>query len=380
MSSQSNPLHPTFEGFVASTFDSLLLFEACLSGQLKHVPRRPHDRERRDLIKSSNVFIYEENVSGIKRWTDGVIWSPSRILGNFLIYRELDKPFRPGKKKGALNRKHRPTGGIGKADSASHLNLTGFGSSAPKDDLRGKDIESAWIGSLTNSYAFKAGGLVKKTISINFRGIPHHLVSYYNVADAAAGTLDTPSRRFDFRNISPRIELIIPQKFRVPPMDEVQYVSEENGDCSGLLVTMADTQLFTGAPNGYLPEPYPSQLTMLPQVLATCYTYHPQPQNLIEMDTFTLVQVPQSLPFTIPPSIGSSASSLVPSSISPVVPSSTTSPSYAPGPLGNYSLGQTSRFSMENDVHRTKPLHYPTRQKSGYELAQPTVLYQQTEK
>ena len=280
---------------------------------------------------------YAENVSGIKRWTDGVIWSPSRILGNFLIYRELDKPFRSGKKKRALNRKHRPTGGIGKADSASHLNITGFGSSTPKDDLRGKDIESAWIGSLTNSYAFKAGGLVKKTISINFRGVPHHLISYYNIADAAAGTLDTPSKRFDFRTISPRIELIVRQKFRVPPMDEAQFVAKENGDCSGLLVTMADTQSFTGASNGHLPELYPSQFTTLPQVHATCYTYHPQTQNRIEMDTFTLVQVAQSFPFTIPPSIGSSASSLVPSSISPVVPSSTTSPSHAPGPLGNGS-------------------------------------------
>lgn len=368
MSNQSNPLHPTFEGFVASTLDALLLFEACLSGQLNHVPRRPHDRERRDLIKSSNVFIYEENVSGIKRWTDGVIWSPSRILGNFLIYRELEKPFPPGTKKRALNRKQCPPGGIRKPESSSHLNLSGFGSSTAMDGLAIRDTESAWIGSLTDSYTFKAGGLVKKTISINFRGIPHHLVSYYNVADAAAGNLNTPSRSFDFRNISPRRELITSQKFRVPPIDDVQYGSDDDGGPSRLLAAMAHTQLFTGASNSDLPELCPFGLFMLPRVPASCdifpYTYHPQHQNLVVMDSFSLVHASQPLPYSIPPSIGSPAPPLLPKSISLAVPSSTASLSYAPSPQENYSLGPTFRFrssaGMEKDFRRTMSLHDPT--------------------
>lgn len=147
MTSHSNPLHPTFEGLVAPTFDSLLLFEACLSGQLDHVPRRPQERERQALIKSSCVFIYEEHVSGIKRWTDGIFWSPSRILGNFLVYRELEKPFPPGKKKQALKRKQCPPEGIGRAGSNSHLNLSGFDSSANMGKCRnqgdGKSID--WV-------------------------------------------------------------------------------------------------------------------------------------------------------------------------------------------------------------------------------------------
>ena len=101
----AGPLVPTFHGFVHNSMDGLILFEACLSGKLHHVPRRPHDRERSSLIKSGSIFIYEENASGIKRWTDGVAWSPSRILGNFLIYRELEKPFPPGEKKRAMKRK-----------------------------------------------------------------------------------------------------------------------------------------------------------------------------------------------------------------------------------------------------------------------------------
>lgn len=104
MSGGAGPLVPTFHGFVHNSMDGLVLFEACLSGKLHHVPRRPHDRERSSLIKSGSIFIYEENASGIKRWTDGVAWSPSRILGNFLIYRELEKPFPPGEKKRAMKR------------------------------------------------------------------------------------------------------------------------------------------------------------------------------------------------------------------------------------------------------------------------------------
>jgi len=96
---------PTWYGFVHTTHDALLVLEACLQGKLHHIPRRPHDRERGNIISSGNVFIYEENASGIKRWTDGVTWSPSRIMGNFLVYRELNEPFPAGEKKKAKKRK-----------------------------------------------------------------------------------------------------------------------------------------------------------------------------------------------------------------------------------------------------------------------------------
>lgn len=96
---------PTWQGFIHTTFDALIILEACLQGKLSHIPRRPHDRERPQIIVGGNVFIYEENASGIKRWTDGVTWSPSRIMGNFLVYRELSEPFPAGEKKKAKKRK-----------------------------------------------------------------------------------------------------------------------------------------------------------------------------------------------------------------------------------------------------------------------------------
>ncbi len=105
MSAANVALEPTWRGHVNTTMDALILFEACLLGRMNHVPRRPHDRERDSLIRSGNAFIYEEHSSGIKRWTDGYNWSPSRILNNFLIYRELEKAFRAPERRRRRSRR-----------------------------------------------------------------------------------------------------------------------------------------------------------------------------------------------------------------------------------------------------------------------------------
>lgn len=80
----------TFFGLIEGTADALRVFELCRRGKLGRVRRRLHEKERK-LIRSGSVFVFDEVESGIKRWTDGRLWSPSRILGNFLIYRELER-------------------------------------------------------------------------------------------------------------------------------------------------------------------------------------------------------------------------------------------------------------------------------------------------
>ncbi|KAH8683043.1 Gti1/Pac2 family-domain-containing protein, partial [Tricladium varicosporioides] len=221
----ASPLSPTFYGHIASTQDALLLFEACLSGALNHVARRPHDRERASLIKSGNVFIYEEHSSGIKRWTDGVPWSPSRILGNFLVYRELERPFPPGEKKRAMKRSKRSPG-ISKAtepygSSSSYSTATAVNSYLDSSsNSLSKETERSLIGSLVDSYGFKEEGLVKKTVSVTVGGVSHHLVSYYTVADVMNNKFSTPTKDPRFSHITPRADLVTKQNFRTP-IDEV---------------------------------------------------------------------------------------------------------------------------------------------------------------
>ncbi|KAI1268451.1 Gti1/Pac2 family-domain-containing protein [Xylariaceae sp. FL1019] len=226
------PLNPTFQGYIGSTMDALILFECCLSGRLLHVARRPHDRERNQLIKSGNVFIYEEHSSGIKRWTDGVPWSPSRILGNFLLYRELEKPFTPGEKKRALKKKS--DAGIVKnvsqnsrSNSISSFTNGHLGSDSSLNSTTGSDADRYLIGSLVDSYSFKDGGLIKKTISVAYRGVQHHLVSYYSIEDIKANRLITPSHTNSaVCTVVPRPSLISSGNFRAPVHDEEYTVMD----------------------------------------------------------------------------------------------------------------------------------------------------------
>ncbi|KPI44653.1 Global transcription regulator sge1 [Cyphellophora attinorum] len=224
MSTGGAALQPTFQGHVATTQDALILFEACLQGHLSHVPRRPHDRERNSLIRSGSVFIYEENASGIKRWTDGVTWSPSRILGNFLVYRELDKPFPPGEKKRAMKKQNRRPSRPGEPYPGAMGGGSENGSFGA--ERTPTETERQLIGSLIDSYGFKADGLVKKTMSVTVQGVTHHLVSYYNVNEVVAGQLRTPGQTDNLQYIRPRPELTSKQSFRSP--------LEDNEDVDGI--------------------------------------------------------------------------------------------------------------------------------------------------
>jgi hypothetical protein len=221
----TSALAATWHGHVATTRDALILFEACLNGMLHHVPRRPHDRERGNLIRSGSVFIYEENASGIKRWTDGVPWSPSRILGNFLLYRELEKPFPPGEKKRATKRDKRATRPgepypRASSDSSPSTPRTPIMGSSSKPEGSGVE-DRALIGSLVDSYPFKEHGLVKKTMSVVVHGVHHHLVSYYALSDVNNGVLVAPSKYPPFANVTPRQELISGQSFKAS-LDEAE--------------------------------------------------------------------------------------------------------------------------------------------------------------
>ncbi|KAF9975921.1 hypothetical protein BGZ65_008044, partial [Modicella reniformis] len=41
-------------------------------------------------VRSGSVYCFDEREAGMRRWTDGKSWSPSRVTGSFLTYRELD--------------------------------------------------------------------------------------------------------------------------------------------------------------------------------------------------------------------------------------------------------------------------------------------------
>lgn len=101
---------PTYLGHIKSAQDAILLLAACdlppnVTGSSsshsppiryqtepppRRVTRRLLDAERADLVASGCVFVWDEKEAGMKRWTDGRVWSASRVSGCFLTYRELE--------------------------------------------------------------------------------------------------------------------------------------------------------------------------------------------------------------------------------------------------------------------------------------------------
>lgn len=262
-----NVLTPTWRGMVMSTIDALKIIEACLTGVLMHTARRPHDREREHLIRSGNVFVYEESSSGIKRWTDGQNWSPSRILGNYLIYRELDKNFPPGDKKRAIKRKR---DGKPELQQNGQHNSGTPGAPTSLNDER----ERALLGSLIDSYPFKEGGLIKKTISIKWNNVMHHLVSYYSLEDARNHRLPFPNDDPKLAHLRPRPELIQLQDFRVPVEQEDPRFLDDRALLLGMLPhgsysstpNLERTLSLPHMANNMMPSPYGTNQYMSMQV------------------------------------------------------------------------------------------------------------------
>jgi hypothetical protein len=61
--------------------DAHTVFEAVRQGLLRPVTRRLNEVERSMYITSGAIFIWEESDDdlGLKRWTDGRVWSQSRM-------------------------------------------------------------------------------------------------------------------------------------------------------------------------------------------------------------------------------------------------------------------------------------------------------------
>jgi hypothetical protein len=226
----------------------MTIVEAALQGRLSHISRRPHDKERAEMLKSGTVLVYEENASGIRRWTDAVHWSPSRVMNNCLIYRQLVRALKPEEKRTALNpscgskrkRKESSTPSLTNPgdmplkgdDEYEHSTMETSGDSTPIESF-GKvyanfaqsltpEQQRRFCGSLIDSYEFKEGGLMKKTISVKYQGTHHHIISYYSLEDVVKGKLKRPCQDPNLADIQPRPDLLTGWK--------VSLEDEENKD------------------------------------------------------------------------------------------------------------------------------------------------------
>ncbi|KAF7356391.1 hypothetical protein MVEN_00971700 [Mycena venus] len=206
MSSSQPTAVPPFYGAVETTLNALRLIHAARQGLIPRITRRLDDAKRRTMIKSGAVFVFSVEESGIKRWTDGLLWSPSRIVGNFLIYREINKRTN---------------------SRGSHKNLypTDEPSRAlyvrPSSLARLHNALTVIAGLQTSEHGtFKPNGLIKKTITVTIEGSDFHLISYYTSADQHSGKLKRPTSRPDIMSLPMDPRLFRATNFRVPPKVE----------------------------------------------------------------------------------------------------------------------------------------------------------------
>jgi len=82
------PTHPRLR--IRDARDAQIVLEAVRLGVLQLVERRLNEGERNMFIRSGAVFVWEESDDeyGLKRWTDGRVWSQSRAREPFLFYEE----------------------------------------------------------------------------------------------------------------------------------------------------------------------------------------------------------------------------------------------------------------------------------------------------
>ncbi|KAG7444725.1 uncharacterized protein BT62DRAFT_829070, partial [Guyanagaster necrorhizus] len=198
-----------FYGYVETTVNALRLIHAARQGVIPRITRRLNDSERRDMIKSGSVFVFSVEESGIKRWTDGLLWSPSRIVGNFLVYREINE-------RASSRGSHRRSYGLEDTQARS---LTGHRTSPSQTSIGYKSCSPG--GTTGDHGAFKPNGLIKKTITVTIDGSDLHLISYYTSEDIRSGKLKRPSTRSDIMSLYMPPHLFRLTNFRVPPKIEI---------------------------------------------------------------------------------------------------------------------------------------------------------------
>ncbi|KAI9216580.1 gluconate transport inducer 1/Pac2, partial [Blastocladiella britannica] len=144
--------------------------EATHRGILPRTTRRLTSDEKSKAVYHGAIHVFVEGEAGIKRWTDKLHWSASRIAGQFLV--------------SDLTMMGPPSSTTARSSAAA----AAVTASATTSSAAGNSEELASESSLKPDtpmarkagYSIKGDGLVKRTLSLVYRGITHHLVSYYD--------------------------------------------------------------------------------------------------------------------------------------------------------------------------------------------------------
>ncbi|KAJ2351180.1 Global transcription regulator sge1 [Coemansia sp. RSA 2618] len=202
---------------VMSTRDALTIFEACRRGILPRIVRRLTESERQQ-INEGTVVVFDEKQANMKRWTDGRQWTPSRILGNFLVYRELDRKVPPN------------------YEGAAEISRLTQSDPPPQQHQHSQQymqhnaVTDGVHSSNKGLFFCKRHGLIKRTISLSVpdnedefltqtewrppRVHQQHLIAYFRAETAAL--LPTPDDMEELQGLRLPLPILRIQRFRRP--------------------------------------------------------------------------------------------------------------------------------------------------------------------
>ncbi|KAJ2448076.1 Global transcription regulator sge1 [Coemansia sp. RSA 2336] len=194
---------------VMSTRDALTIFEACRRGILPQITRRLTESEKQQ-IAAGTIVVFDEKRAKMKRWTDGRMWTPSRIVGNFLMYRELDRKVQPNQQ------------GIEEINRLVQQQQ--------RRDEHGESMSPEFHSSNKGLFFRKPHGLIKRTISLSVpddeagflsqtewktpRTHQQHLIAYFKAETCSL--LASPDDMEELHGLRLPLPVLRIQRFRRP--------------------------------------------------------------------------------------------------------------------------------------------------------------------
>lgn len=145
-------------GYINNYEEAMLIMHASRLGCFE-LTRERLSSDERDKIESGDIFCFIENENGLKRWTDGRIWSPSKICGEFLVYQEVPRHL----SKNSIKKR--------KTDET-------------KDQIR--------LGLSKKEETVDRTTMHKKTICIKFENCNYHIIAYYRPIFVNNSLMDIP--------------------------------------------------------------------------------------------------------------------------------------------------------------------------------------------
>ncbi|KAG8879654.1 hypothetical protein FRB98_005581 [Tulasnella sp. 332] len=203
---------PLFHGYLTTLLDSFLVIEGALNGYTGRLVHKPSTVEKKDLVKSGTVIIWDESEVPMRRWTDGLIWSETRHSGPYLTYRQASN--------------EDPYDLYGSSDCVP-MSKEAKAFTGPLEYRRETKKAGSWI---------IEGGLIKRALTIpGPNGQRWHIISYAYVTDILSGDLQRPSQDAGLRSLAPSISewMLKPSRYT-----KTNLIAARN--CSGRLIYVTE--------------------------------------------------------------------------------------------------------------------------------------------